>query len=132
MKPGTLNAEFGGEDCDFRLGIGELRELQERTNKGPEEVLTALRSGSWHTDDISETIRIGLIGAGVEPAKAKARVLRYVDEIPNWLDNKVLAFDIVMSALAPLPGAKKKVKARAKPNRSKNGTSKKSTKSAAP
>jgi hypothetical protein len=38
----TLTQEFGGVERQFRLGIGELRQLQEKCNAGPATILARL------------------------------------------------------------------------------------------
>lgn len=52
------------EPRDFRLGISQLEELQERTDAGPEELYQRLGGGQWRVADIQHTLRLGLIGAG--------------------------------------------------------------------
>lgn len=66
----------------FRLAIGQLRELQEKCDAGPQTILTRLAAGSWRVDDIRETIRLGLIGGGLKPSEALTLVQRYVDDRP--------------------------------------------------
>lgn len=53
----------GGEDS-FRLGIGELRALEKACDAGCAVVLARLLSTAWKIDDVYQTIRLGLIGAG--------------------------------------------------------------------
>jgi hypothetical protein len=66
----------------FRLGLDQLFELDELTGEGPYERLRALREGTWKTRLIRETIRLGLIGGGMEPNAARLMVERYVDARP--------------------------------------------------
>lgn len=66
----------------FRLAIGHLRELQEKCQAGPAEVLARLSNGSWRVDDIRETLRLGLIGGGATPMDALVLVSRYIDDRP--------------------------------------------------
>ena len=72
----SRNAEvtlaWGDGEYKFRLGIGEVRELQEKTSCGPYFLLGRVDGGQWFIDDLRETIRIGLIGGGLEPVKALA------------------------------------------------------------
>lgn len=83
----------------FRLGIGQLVELQEKCKAGPPEVYTRLGQipGRWMVEDVRETIRLGLIGADVKPEKALSLVTRYVDE--RLGDYAPLAFLIIGTAL---------------------------------
>lgn len=93
---------FGGEDRTFRLGIGEWRDVQEKCDAGPGEILArlappfqALRSGlslqdilgsnllgRWRVDDIRVVIHFGLIGGGSKPNDAMVLVKRWVDARP--------------------------------------------------
>jgi hypothetical protein len=87
------------EQCRFKLGIGQLRELQEKTNSGPPEVFYRLGNHTWRVDDIRETIRLGLIGGGhVTPADALVKVVRYVDNRP-LMENAEIALSIIGAAL---------------------------------
>jgi hypothetical protein len=54
---------IGGEHV-FALNIGELRALQDSCNAGPEQILHRITLGEWRIDDLFETLRLGLIGAG--------------------------------------------------------------------
>ncbi len=66
----------------FRLGWGELEELQEKTDAGPYVVLRRLHSGEWRVQDVSSIIRIGLIGGGMTPDEAYKKVRFYVEQRP--------------------------------------------------
>ena len=67
----------------FRLGIGELRELQEKCDAGPLFILSRVSGGQWFLDDLRETIRLGLIGGGTKAAEALLIVERYIDPHPK-------------------------------------------------
>jgi Phage tail tube protein, GTA-gp10 len=79
---GTIDLIWGDGEHPFRLGIGQLRELQEKTGCGPLELFRRLGQGHWRVDDVRETLRIGLIGGGMKPPDALRLVRRYVDERP--------------------------------------------------
>lgn len=95
---------FGDGEYDFRLGWGQLVELQERCNAGPHFILNRLHNGGWLVEDISETIRLGLLGANPElkPSVATVLVRRYVMERPP-LENHTLAVVILTAALMGAP-----------------------------
>jgi len=86
-----------------RLGIGQLRELQEKCDAGPQwiyERLTLNTHDGWRMEDIRETIRLGLIGGGgVTPTDALTLVKRYVDKRPALesvpVAQAILAFYLV-------------------------------------
>ncbi len=66
----------------FALKWGELAELQEKTDAGPYVVLQRLHSGAWRIEDVSNTIRLGLIGGGMKPDEALKKVRYYVEARP--------------------------------------------------
>lgn len=99
----AVDLEFGDGTHRFRLAMGELEELQEKTDIGPFALLNRLISGEWRVGDVSETLRIGLVGGGMKPPAALALVRRYVHEVPDWLGNASLARLVIMAALAGAP-----------------------------
>lgn len=89
----------------FRLAWGHLAELQEKTNAGPYVVLNRLHDGSWRVEDISNVIRLGLIGGGLKPADALRLTRAYVEARPP-LENAPVAMSILMAALMGAPEEK--------------------------
>lgn len=79
---GSIERDFGDGTHRFRLAIGGLRELQDKTGKGPLELFRRCLAGTWFVDEPREIIRIALVGGGMVPAQALALVRRYVDERP--------------------------------------------------
>ncbi|RKD61556.1 gene transfer agent family protein [Rhizobium sp. WW_1] len=69
-------------DHVFRLGWGELEELQEACDAGPYVLLGRLYDESWRLADIAETIRLGLVGGGMAPTDALKKVRFYVKGRP--------------------------------------------------
>lgn len=67
----------------FHLDIPRLKELQERCDAGPPEVLKRLVEGRARVEDAQETVRLGLIGGGL-PAPQAAKLVRLYagDETP--------------------------------------------------
>jgi hypothetical protein len=102
-RNGRIELEFADGTYGFRLAIGELEELQEKTGVGPYVLLKRLLTQEWLLDDVRQTIRLGLIGGGVEPIPAKKLVERYVDQRSDWLNNAMLAQAIVSAALVGAP-----------------------------
>lgn len=78
----SLEFDWADGTYKFRLGLGEIRELQEKTKVGPRRLWMRIRSGEWFVDDLREAIRLGLIGGGMEPVNATKLVRRYVDARP--------------------------------------------------
>ena len=95
---------FADGEYDFRLGWGQLVELQELCDAGPQFVLNRLHTGEWRVEDIAHTIRLGLLGADkdMKPSQASALVKRYVQERPP-LENHTLAVVILTAALMGAP-----------------------------
>ncbi len=81
-RDASISFDWADGPQTFRLPIGQLRELQEKTGVGPLRLFQRLMDGSWMVDDAREIIRLGLIGGGMEPAKALSLVKRYVDDRP--------------------------------------------------
>lgn len=93
-----LDLPFADGTYTFRLAIGGLEELQEKTNVGPMVLLRRLLAGEWRVADLRETIRIGLIGGGMAPQEARKLVDRYVDA-GGLLEAVPIATGIVGAAL---------------------------------
>lgn len=100
-RHGAVELAFGDGEYTFRLGLAEIEELEEKRDASlfalhlrlhPEVRDARLR-------DISETIRIGLIGGGLAPVEALAKTRRYVDERPID-ESRDVAYAIVAAALA--------------------------------
>lgn len=66
----------------FRLPIGRLRALQERTDAGPPELLRRYVTQTWRIDDVREPILQGLIGGGMPQAEATKLVQAFFDDTP--------------------------------------------------
>lgn len=93
---------FGDGKHEFALNIGELEELQEKCDAGPEEIMARVIAGSWRVADLRETIRLGLKGAGMAPMQALVMVERYAG--PGQLMGlKSLATGILGAALVGAP-----------------------------
>lgn len=99
---GRITIVWGGDEREFRLAIGQLRRLQEKTGAGPMAVATRLAGGTFMVDDVRESIRLGLIGGGMKPSEADELVKEYVDERP-LLENVITAREILMAALVGDP-----------------------------
>ena len=74
-RDGTIELPWPDAARVYRLRLGELRQLQEKCDAGPLEILARMQAGRWRVDDIYQTIRLGLIGGGMRMDEA----LRIVD-----------------------------------------------------
>jgi len=89
-------------DYMFRLGWTELEQLQEACDAGPYVIFGRLSDGSWHMKDISATIRLGLVGGGMELAKALKMVRGNVEGRPP-IEHVAFAQGILGAALFGAP-----------------------------
>lgn len=81
-RDAKITLTWADGDYTFRLGWGELAELQEKTDAGPYVVLNRLHTHHWRIEDLSNVIRLGLVGGGLEPVKALKLVRTYVEARP--------------------------------------------------
>lgn len=86
----------------FRLAWAQLGELQDKCDAGPYMILKRLEDGSWRIEDVSNVIRLGLIGGGMPPAEALKLVRRYVEARPP-MENVIPAHVIMTAALLGAP-----------------------------
>lgn len=118
----SIDLAWADGEYRFRLGLGQLRELQEKVNQpriaigatpiGPGTLLRLAMERDLWPHEVREIIRLGLIGGGMKPPEALARVQRYVDERP-LLESMQPAVLILTAALAGAPDdevGKKKAK----------------------
>jgi hypothetical protein len=92
----------GEDDFDLCLRIGELIELSEVRDCGPAAILNRLASGLWYIQDITDTIRLALIGGGMAPREAKALVARAIKEA-YLQDYLTVALECLYAAMAGVP-----------------------------
>ncbi|WP_341989757.1 GTA-gp10 family protein [Azorhizobium sp. AG788] len=107
-RAGDITLTWGDGEHLFRLGIGQLRELQEKASAvrvrmgaepiGPAFLAAEIGSGRWLVDDLRETLRLGLIGGGLKPLEALTLVQRYVDDRP-LNENVIPAYAVLSAAL---------------------------------
>ena len=82
----------------FRLRIGELITLQEKCDAGPYQIALRLGDGTWRVNDIRETLRLGLVGAGTKQEDARRLIEQHVDRVP-WMDNVENAQAVILAAV---------------------------------
>lgn len=104
-RDASITLPWADGDYTFRLGWGELIELQEQCDAGPYVILNRLTTGQWKMQDISHVMRLGLIGGGIEPAKALVLIRNYVESRPP-LENVMMARGILSLALQGAPDEK--------------------------
>jgi hypothetical protein len=106
-RDASVDLVWGDGEHRFKLAIGQLRELQEKCDCGPQwlyERVALNRHGGWRVDDVRETIRLGLIGGGLKPADAHRLCVHYIDAVPaGLLENRNVAQAIIAAALVGPP-----------------------------
>lgn len=75
-----ITMKWGDGEYDFNLKLGQIRELQQKTGVGPYKLYERVRSHEWLVDDLRETLRLGLIGGGMENVKALQLIENNFDE----------------------------------------------------
>lgn len=93
-----VTVTWADDDYTFRLPIKQLIELQELCDAGPSFIMARLQQGAWTVQDVRETIRLGLIGGGMEPTQALKLVRSYVDDQP-LLQNAIVAEAVISAAI---------------------------------
>lgn len=94
-----VNVFFGEDEFEFKLGIEQLIELQEKLDEGPGVTLARLSNGlygNWKIETIKDTIRLALIGAGMDKKKAYDLVSRNVTA--GYIFESLLVAQLVLSA----------------------------------
>ncbi|MCI9865811.1 gene transfer agent family protein [Rhizobium skierniewicense] len=102
MRDGRIEFDWADGTYSFRLAWGQLSELQEKCDAGPYIVLNRLHNGSWRIEDITNIVRLGLIGGGLQPSAALKLVRAYVEDRPP-MENLIPAQVILSAALMGAP-----------------------------
>ena len=97
----AIELDWADGTYTFRLGLSEIEELERKRDLGIFQIATRLSPDirQCRLSDISEVIRLGLIGSGcMPPVDALAKVRKYVDERPID-ESRDVAYAIAMAAL---------------------------------
>lgn len=101
-RDARIELDWADGTYTFRLGWAQIIELQEKCSAGPYVVLQRLSNGQWLAEDISNVIRLGLIGGGMTPADALKKTRTYVEErVP--IENVLYAQAILAAGLQGAP-----------------------------
>ncbi len=101
-RDGSCTVPFNGRKTYFRLAWRELMKIQEACDAGPYVVLDRLLSGRWKLQDISEVIKWGLIGGGVDTQTALDLVESEVERRPP-LESLVVAQRVLGAGVVGTP-----------------------------
>jgi len=104
-RGGGISLDFADGEYSFRLPWGQLTELQEICDAGPYVILERLQNRTFRLCEVRDTIRLGLIGGGLDAQKAVRLVRTYVEDIErhSLMSNAVVASAVLLAALLP-PG----------------------------
>jgi hypothetical protein len=72
---------FGDADHAFRLDAGMILELERVTGSGIGAISRSFFAGNFSFSELTETIRLGLVGGGLDPKEAAALVTTYADRL---------------------------------------------------
>lgn len=95
-------AVFAGRRRKFELRFGEIEELERLAGAGIGEIVVRLGTHRFRQADIRETIRLGLVGGGLNEAEATAIVMYSVDGVP-FGETIRLAADIMNALIKGIP-----------------------------
>ncbi len=82
MTNTTYRGFLGDADRDFRIAPELFAELERKTGVGLCALCRRLFAGTFNAADVTETIRLALIGGGEAPASAATIVATYVTGRP--------------------------------------------------
>jgi hypothetical protein len=82
MADTSVTMFFGDSEHKFHLTDPMIDELQRKCGSGIGVIATRLFTQQFSLSDITETIRLGLIGGGCNPEIAKAMIDAYVAGLP--------------------------------------------------
>lgn len=91
---GAEEIVWPGGEHSFRLGIGELRAIEQRSDAGCAVVMMRLLGQQWKIDDVVGPIRLGLVGGGMDERQAQ-KVLDAALDIASPYALAVTAADII-------------------------------------
>lgn len=94
----AIELEWADGAYPFCLPLAQLEELQALCDAGPAVISGRLEMSTWKVGDIYHTLRLGLIGGGMEPVKALRLCKLYVLDRP-WLENVLPAHAVIQAAL---------------------------------
>lgn len=124
FSPSSVTLAFGDGEYVFRLGLAQLAELQTKCGAGLGRIFARVTKGrylaldgttigdpteaEWHTSDLYETVRLGLIGGGegvvngarvtVGPVDAKRLADSYISGRP-WKEAWTIAAAVLTACV---------------------------------
>lgn len=84
FNPCRLEMEFEGEERQFRLPLTLIAELQTACKAGIGVIYRRIFTFEYHAEDLVETVRLGLIGGGMDRADANKIIARRTKGDEQW------------------------------------------------
>tara|TARA_R110002074_G_scaffold122697_2_gene257607 strand:+ start:816 stop:1232 length:417 start_codon:yes stop_codon:yes gene_type:complete len=100
---GNISFLWGDGEHRFALLLGQIRELQDNAGCGPHVLYERLFTHQWRVDDLSEILRLGLIGGGMSPVDAAKLVARYCYPERPMVESVKPAIAVLAAALIGVP-----------------------------
>lgn len=102
----AIDVKWADGTHTFRLGLGEIEELERKRDLGLFKITQRLSPMAFECriSDISEVLRLGLIGGGMTPVDALVKVEAYVDSRPID-ENRNIAYLVCLAGLERLHSA---------------------------
>lgn len=97
-----IEMEWADGTYPFCLPLAQLEELQSHCDAGPMVIADRLQHGRWKTQDVYQTIRLGLIGGGMAPVDALRLCKLYITDRP-WGESALPALAVINAALFGKP-----------------------------
>lgn len=101
-RHGDITLGWADGEYLFRLAWAQLAALQEAVDAGPQHVLDRLLQRHWRVQDVEQVILLGLIGGGMEPARARGLVKTWVHDQP-FAENLLVAQAVLSAAIVGAP-----------------------------
>lgn len=89
---------YGDAEHDFRLSPELIIALESKTGRGIGGLSRSMFGGDFRLAEITETIRLALIGGGTDPAEAAALVSVYTGIMPI-MESYALAVEILANLM---------------------------------
>ena len=104
FAPCEIEMAFGDGDHLFRLKLKQIAELQEKCKAGIGTIYRRVLTGEYFIEDCVETVRLGLIGGGMDSTKARVLMERYFDDIPvesKWMHAQAILASCIVGYSPP-------------------------------
>lgn len=98
MEADQVKRTWGDAEYGFKLRLGELRDLEAARECGSVEIWRRLGTATYRVDDIVQVLRLGLIGAGMNPVLATGLVAKFVTP-GKFREHQSTAFAVLNLAL---------------------------------